>query len=36
MELPSRARGDVLLPSGEMTRIREHFRKPRAGTTWPP
>ena len=27
MELPSRARGDVLLPSGEMTRIREHLRK---------
>ena len=26
MELPSRARGDVLLPPGEMTRIRERLR----------
>src|ERR1051325_2853784 len=25
MELPSRARGDVLLPPGEMTRIRERL-----------
>src|SRR3954464_9118921 len=27
MELPSRARGDVLLPAGEMTRIRQSLRK---------
>ena len=27
MELPSRSRGDVLLPPGEMTRIRESLRK---------
>src|SRR3954453_3987167 len=26
MELPSRARGDVLLPPGEMTRIRDSLR----------
>jgi radical SAM superfamily enzyme YgiQ (UPF0313 family) len=26
MELPSRARGDILLPSGEMTRIRQRLR----------
>src|SRR5256714_6266735 len=26
MELPSRTRGDVLLPPGEMTRIRESLR----------
>src|SRR5882724_7718982 len=26
MELPSRPRGDVLLPPGEMTRIRESLR----------
>src|SRR4051812_41783168 len=27
MELPSRARGDILLPQGEMTRIRQSLRK---------
>lgn len=27
MELPSRARGDIHLPSGEMTRIRQSLRK---------
>src|SRR4051812_41613444 len=27
MELPSRARGDILLPAGEMTRIRQSLRK---------
>src|SRR5215217_4246437 len=27
MELPSRARGDILLPPGEMTRIRHSLRK---------
>src|SRR4051794_38236285 len=27
MELPSRARGDVLLPAGEMTRVRQSLRK---------
>src|SRR5215217_9230172 len=27
MELPSRARGDILLPPGEMTRVRQSLRK---------
>lgn len=31
MELPSRARGDVLLPAGEMTRIRRRLRQLAAG-----